>query len=85
MYWFAGTGAAQKISTAILPDLSKTLKKSVVTVGLALILYHNIKQFSNLSHFWDSIFECAESVVRMCSREKVQSWAKHIETFQVLA
>ena len=83
MNWFADAGAAQKISTAKLLDLSKTLKKSMVTVGLALSLYHNIKEFTNLSHFWDSIFECAESVVGMCS--KVQSWAKHIETFQVLA
>ena len=39
MYWFAGTGAAQKISRAKLPVLSKTLKKSMFTMDLALILY----------------------------------------------
>ena len=54
-------------------------------MGLALILYHNIKQFTNLWHLWESIYDCPESVVRKCSKEKVQSWAKHIETFQVLA
>ena len=48
MYWFVVTGASQKISTEKLPVLSKTLKKSMVTVSLALILYHNIKQFTNL-------------------------------------
>ena len=48
MYWFAGAGAVQKVSTAKLTDLSKTLKKSMVTTGLALILYHNMKQFTNL-------------------------------------
>ena len=73
MYCFASTGAAQKISTAILPVLSKTLKKSTFTMGLALILYQNIKQFTNLWHFWESIYECAESVIRKCSKEKVHS------------
>ena len=48
MYWFAVTGASQKISMEKLLVLSKTLKKSMVTMGLALILYHNIKQFTNL-------------------------------------
>ena len=43
MYWFAITGASQKISAAKLPVLSKTLKKSMVIMGLALILYHDIK------------------------------------------
>ena len=48
MYWFAGTGTAQKIIiTAKLPVLSKILKKSMVTKGLALILSHNIKPFTN--------------------------------------
>ena len=84
MYWFAGTGAVQKLRTGKLPVLSKTLKKSMVTMGLALILYLNIKQFTNLWHFWKSIYECAESVIQRCSREKVQSWTKHIETFQNL-
>ena len=40
MYWFAGTGTAQQMSTAKLPVLSKSLKKSMVTKGLALILSH---------------------------------------------
>ena len=48
MYWFAVTGASQKISMEKLLVLSKTLKKSMVTMGLALILYHSIKQFANL-------------------------------------
>ena len=48
MYWFAGTGAAQKISTTKKRFLLKTLKKSVVTMGLALIFYGIIKQFTNL-------------------------------------
>ena len=48
MYWFAVTGASQKICTEKLPVLSKTLKKSMVTMGLAFILYHNIKQFTTL-------------------------------------
>ena len=48
MYWFVVTGASQKIRVEKLPVLSKTLKKSMVTIGLALILYHNIKQFTNL-------------------------------------
>ena len=48
MYWFAVTGASQKICTEKLPVLSKTLKKSMVIMGLAFILYHNIKQFTNL-------------------------------------
>ena len=56
----------------------------MVTMGLALILYHNNEQFPNLWHFWELIYKCAESFVRRYSREKVQSWAKHIETFQVL-
>ena len=43
MYWFAVTGASQKISTEKLPVLSKTLKKSMTDMGLALILYHNIE------------------------------------------
>ena len=48
MYCFAGTGMAQKISTAKLPVLPKILKKTKITRGLALILSHNIKQFTNL-------------------------------------
>ena len=48
MYWFAVTGASQKISMEKLLVLSKTLKKNMVTMGLALILYHSIKQFANL-------------------------------------
>ena len=43
-----GAGSGQKISTAKLPVLSKTLKKSKVTMGLALVRSHNIKQFTNL-------------------------------------
>ena len=48
MYWFAVTGASQKISMEKLPVLSKTLKKSKVPMRLALILARNIKQFTNL-------------------------------------
>ena len=43
MYWLAVTGAPQKISGEKLPVLPKTLKKSMITTGLALILYHNIE------------------------------------------
>ena len=48
MYWFARTGTAQQISTAKLQVLSKSLKTSIVTKGLALILSRNIKEFTNL-------------------------------------
>ena len=47
MCWFAGTSAAQQMSTAKLQVLSKGLKRSMVSKGLALILSHNIKQFTN--------------------------------------
>ena len=47
MYWYAVTRASQKISTEKLPVLPKTLMKSMVSMGLALILYHNIEQFAN--------------------------------------
>ena len=50
-------------------------------MGLALILSYNIKQFTNLWHFLESINEYTESVVRRCSLKKVQSWTKHRETF----
>ena len=42
MYWFAGTGTTLQMSTAKLPVLSKSLKRSMVIKGLALILSHNI-------------------------------------------
>ena len=71
MYWFLVTGASQKFSTEKLPVLPKTLKKSMVAVGITLILYQSIEQFTNLWHFWEQIYECAESFVRRCSREKV--------------
>ena len=48
MYWIAGTGTAQQMSTARLPVLSKGLKRSMVTKGLSLILSDNIKQFASL-------------------------------------
>ena len=73
MYWFAGSRAAQKISTAKLSVLPKTLMKNMVTMGFTLILYQNIKQFTNLRHSWESIYECAESVVRRGSKEKMYS------------
>ena len=38
-----------------------------------------------LGTYESAIYECAELVVRRCSRKKVQSWTKHVETFQVLA
>ena len=81
MYWFAGTSAAQQMNTAKLQVLSKGLKRSMVTKGLALILSHNIKQFTNFWHFWESLYECWESVVWRCSKEKLQSRTKNIETF----
>ena len=43
MYWFAGNSTPQQMSTAKLQALSKRLKRSMVTKGLALILSHNIK------------------------------------------
>ena len=79
MYWFAGTRTAQQISTAKLPVLSEILRKSMVTKGLALIISHNINQFTNLWH--ESIYEWSELVVRKWSKEKVKSCTKHIETF----
>ena len=48
MCWFAATGTAQQMSTAKLPVLSKSLKRSMVTKGLALILSRNIKLFTSL-------------------------------------
>ena len=64
MYWFMGTGTVQQIiTTAKLLVLSKTLKKCIVVNGLALILSHNIKQFTNLWNFWESVYKYAESVV----------------------
>ena len=55
MYWFSGTSTAQQIistrqqiiNTVKLPVLSKLLMKSMVTKGLALILSHKIKPFTN--------------------------------------
>ena len=46
MYWFAST-CTVNLNTAKLPFLSKILKKSMVTKGLALILSLNIKPFTN--------------------------------------
>ena len=51
------------------------------TKALALILSHNIKQFTNLWHFWESVYECWESVVQRCAKEKLQSRTKNIDTF----
>ena len=48
MCWFAGTGTAQKISTAKLPVLSQNFKEVNGYKGLVLILSRNIKQFTNL-------------------------------------
>ena len=39
-------------------------------MGLVLILYHNIKQFTNLWHFWESVYEYAETVVPKCSKKR---------------
>ena len=72
-------------STEKLTVLSRTLKRSMVNIGLAFILYHNINQFANLRHFWEPISECPESFVWKCFKEKVQYGTKRIETFQVLA
>ena len=48
---------------------------------LVLILSHNIKQFTNLRNFWESIYEYVESVFRRCSKRKVQSGTEHTEAF----
>ena len=53
-----------KVGTEKLPILSKILKNSMVTKSLALLLSHNIKQVTNLWHFWESVYEYAESVIR---------------------
>ena len=37
MYWFPVTGASQKIGAEKSPVLSKTVKKSMVTMDLVLI------------------------------------------------
>ena len=43
----------------------------MVIKGLALILSHNIKQFTNLWHFCESIYECSETVIWRCSNKKL--------------
>ena len=48
MHLFVVTGASQKISTEKLSVLPKTLKKSMVAMGITLILYHMTEQFTNL-------------------------------------
>ena len=56
MYWFTGTGIAQiTISKAKLPILSKILK-GMVAKWLALLLFNNIKPFTNLLHFLESVY-----------------------------
>ena len=50
-------------------------------VTLALILSHKIKQFTNLRHFWESIYEYVESVFRTCSKTKVPSGTEHTQAF----
>ena len=70
MYWFAGTGTNQQTSTVKLEVLWNSLKRSMVTKGLALNLSHNSKQFINLWHLWGSIYECSESVFQMYYKEK---------------
>ena len=49
--------------------------------GLELILFRSIKEFTNLRHFQELIYECSELNVRRFSKEKVQSWTKHVDTF----
>ena len=49
MYWFPHAGIAQQMNTTKLRILSKIIKMTVVTKGLALIPSYNIKQFTNLS------------------------------------
>ena len=71
MYWFAGNGTIQQMSIAKLPFLSEYLKTSMVTKDLPLIVCHNIKQFTDLWHLWESIYEFSESVVWKCSEEKM--------------
>ena len=62
MYWFVGTGTAQQMSAVKLRVLSRSLKTSMVIKGLALILFHKIKHFTNLWDFWESIYEYYESI-----------------------
>ena len=79
IYWLAGTGTAQLIiSTAKLSALSNILKNSIVTKGLALILFLNIKHSTNnLWHLWESIYECVESAILKCSK-KLSNLRKNI-------
>ena len=48
MYWFTGTSTAEQMGAAKLQVLPKSLKRSMVTMGLTLFLSHKIKQFTNL-------------------------------------
>ena len=43
----------------------------MVTKCLTLLLSpaHNVKPFTNLWHFWESIYEYTESVVGRCSKK----------------
>ena len=67
----------QIISTAKLLALSKSLKKRLVNKGLVSVdtLSQQQKKFTNLCHFWESNYQCAESesVVRRCIKKDVQS------------
>ena len=56
MNWFADTGIAQQTtSKAKLPILSKILK-GMVAKWLALLLFNNIRPFTNLLHFLESVY-----------------------------
>ena len=55
MYWFAGNGTTQQMSTAKLPFLPEYLKTSMVTKDLPLIVCHNIKQLVNCLMLWQTI------------------------------
>ena len=41
----------------------------MVDKSLALILTHNIKQFTNLWHFGESVYECSETALWRSSKE----------------
>ena len=69
----------QIISTAKLLVLSKSLKKRLVNKGLVSTdtLSQQQKKITNLCHFWESNYQCAESesesVVRRCIKKDIQS------------
>ena len=64
MYWFAGTGAIGFV---------KNSKEEYGYYGFNINSLPQLKQFTNLWHFWESIYESRKLVAWRCSKEKVQS------------